>query len=163
MQNTKELMPSNCGAGESKEITPVNLQRNQPWYLLEQLMLKLKFQHFGRPMWTADWVPDAGNDWGHKEKRASEGEMAGWYHQWTWTWANFRRWWEGQGGLACCSLWGCKEQNMTGQLNNNGPIQLSSEVFFKFGHERLSLIIFLQEVKSNFPSFECELDLVTGF
>ena len=26
---------------------------------------------------------------------------------------------EGQGGLACCSPWGCKEQDMTEQLNNN--------------------------------------------
>lgn len=25
-----------------------------------------------------------------------------------------------QGGLACCSTWGCKESNMTGQQNNNG-------------------------------------------
>ena len=26
---------------------------------------------------------------------------------------------EGQGGLACCSPWGHKELDMTGQLNNN--------------------------------------------
>ena len=25
---------------------------------------------------------------------------------------------EGQGGMACCSPWGCKESDMTGQLNN---------------------------------------------
>ena len=24
---------------------------------------------------------------------------------------------DGQGSLACCSLWGCKEQDMTEQLN----------------------------------------------
>ena len=29
-------------------------------------------------------VPDAGKDWGQKEKRASEDEMAGWHHQCTW-------------------------------------------------------------------------------
>ena len=29
---------------------------------------------------------------------------------------------EGQGGLACCSPWGCKELDMTQQLNsNNNP------------------------------------------
>ena len=27
---------------------------------------------------------------------------------------------EGQGSLACHSPWGCKESNMTYQLNNNG-------------------------------------------
>ena len=26
---------------------------------------------------------------------------------------------EGQGGLVCCSPWGCKELDMTEQLNNN--------------------------------------------
>ena len=26
---------------------------------------------------------------------------------------------EGQGGLACCSPWCCKELDMTGRLNNN--------------------------------------------
>ena len=26
---------------------------------------------------------------------------------------------EGQGGLACCSPWGCKESGMTEQLNYN--------------------------------------------
>ena len=26
---------------------------------------------------------------------------------------------EGQGGLACCSLWGLRELDMTWQLNNN--------------------------------------------
>ena len=26
---------------------------------------------------------------------------------------------DGQRGLACCSLWGCKESDMTEQLNNN--------------------------------------------
>ena len=25
---------------------------------------------------------------------------------------------EGQGGLACCSPWGCKESDTTGQMNN---------------------------------------------
>ena len=26
---------------------------------------------------------------------------------------------DGQGGLACCSPWGCKEADMTERLNNN--------------------------------------------
>ena len=28
---------------------------------------------------------------------------------------------EGQGGLACCGPWGCKESDMTDQLNNSLP------------------------------------------
>ena len=30
---------------------------------------------------------------------------------------------EGQGSLACCSLWGCKESDTTEQLNNNTDIK----------------------------------------
>ena len=53
-------------------------------------------------------------------KRASEDEMAGWHHQ-----CNEHELGqtpgdgEGQGGLMCCSPRGCKESDMTGQLNNN--------------------------------------------
>ena len=55
-----------------------------------------------------------------EKKRASEDEMAGWHHQ-----CNRHELGqilgdsEGQGGLACCSPWGCKESNMTELLNNN--------------------------------------------
>ena len=31
---------------------------------------------------------------------------------------------KGQGGLACCSLWGLKESDMTGRLNNNNKYEL---------------------------------------
>ena len=40
--------------------------------------------------WLIAKVPDAGKDWGQKEKRMSEDEMA-WMAslmQWSWTWAN---------------------------------------------------------------------------
>ena len=41
--------------------------------------------------------------------------------QWTWTWANPGNG-EGQGGLTCCSPWGHRESEMTGQLKNNNEI-----------------------------------------
>ena len=65
-------------------------------------------------------VPDAAKDWEQKEKKAWEGEMAEWHHQ-----CNGHELGqilgdgEGQGGLACCSPWGCKEPDMTGRLSNN--------------------------------------------
>ena len=34
---------------------------------------------------------------------------------------------EGQGSLACCSLWGCKESDTTERLNNNGFEKLVSQ------------------------------------
>ena len=65
-------------------------------------------------------VPDAGKDWGQKEKRALEDEMPGWHH-----WCNGQEFGqilgdsEGQRGLACCRPWSNKESNVTGWLNNN--------------------------------------------
>ena len=65
-------------------------------------------------------VPDAGKDWGQKEKRASEDETTGLYHQ-----CNEQEIGqtpgdgEGQGGLACCSPWSHTESDMTGQLNDH--------------------------------------------
>ena len=55
-----------------------------------------------------------------KEKRVSKDEMAGWHH-----WCSGHELGqtsadgEGQRGLACCSPWGCKELDTTGQLNKN--------------------------------------------
>ena len=49
-----------------------------------------------------------------------EDEMVGWHHQ-----LNGREFeqalgdGEGQGSLACCSPWGCKELEMTERLNND--------------------------------------------
>ena len=72
--------------------------------------------------WLIGKVLNAGKNWGQKEKRASEDEMAGQHHQ-----CNGQELGqtpdcgEGQGGLACCSPWGCKKSDMTGQMNNNLP------------------------------------------
>ena len=62
---------------------------------------------------------DAGKDWGQEEKGMTgwDGWMAS-LTQCTWVWANSRDS-EGQGSLACCSPWGCKELGMTEWLNNN--------------------------------------------
>ena len=45
-----------------------------------------------------------------------------------------------QGGLACCSPWGCKESDMTGQLNNNPyaflpPLQVGCPLSTRFSLE----------------------------
>ena len=64
-------------------------------------------------------VPDARKDWGQK-KRVSEDEMGGWHHQCHGhelgqTLGDG----EEQGGLGCCSPWGCKVSDMIAWLNNN--------------------------------------------
>ena len=88
---------------------------------LEGLMLKVKLQSFGHLMQRAGlfkWKdPDVGKDW-RQEKRTTEDEMVGWHH-----WLNGHEFeqtpgvGEGQGGLVCCSPWGCKQSDMTEWLN----------------------------------------------
>jgi len=46
------------------------------------------------------------------EKRATEDEMVGWHHQLSGhELGKLQEMVEGQGSLACCSPWGCKESD----------------------------------------------------
>ena len=83
------------------------------------LMLKLKLQYFGHLMWRVDSLgkTDAWRDWGQEEKRMTEDGMAGWRHrlnghEFEWTPGVG----DGQGCLACCNSWGCKESDTTEPL-----------------------------------------------
>ena len=64
--------------------------------------------------WFVGKDPDAGQDWRQEEKGPTEDEMVGWHHQ-----LNGHEFEQalgvddGQGSLACCSPWGCKESDMT--------------------------------------------------
>ena len=85
-------------------------------YSLEGLMLKLKLQHFGHLMRRADSLEktDAEKDWRQEEKGTTEDEMVGWHHRLSRH--EFEQTpgdGEGQGNLACCSPWCCKELDMT--------------------------------------------------
>ena len=96
------------------------LKEINPGISLEGMMLKLKLQYFGHLMWRVDSLEktDAGRDWGQEEKGTTEDEMAGWHH---WLDAHESEWTlgvgDGQGGLACCSSWNCKESDTTEWLN----------------------------------------------
>ena len=57
------------------------LKEISPEYILEGLMLKLKLQYCGHLMWLTGKDPDAGKDWGQKEKVMTEDEIVGWYHR----------------------------------------------------------------------------------
>ena len=68
---------------DSKKIKPVNFKGNQPCILIRRTDIEAEAPVF----WSSDAnsqltgkVPDAGKDWGQKERRASEDEMAGWHH-----------------------------------------------------------------------------------
>ena len=92
---------------DSKEIKPVNPQRNQPWNLLEGLMAEAE----APILWPSDaksWLygndHDAGKDWGPEEKEGTEDELAGWHHQLNgYEFEQTLGDGEGQGSLVCCS------------------------------------------------------------
>ena len=83
-------------------------------------MLKLKLQYFGYLIRRDDIRkdPDAGKDGRQEEKGTTEDDMVGWHHR-----LNGHEFEQasgvvdGQKSLACCSPWGCKELDMTEQLN----------------------------------------------
>ena len=107
---------------ESKEIKPVNLKGDQPCMFTGRTDTEAEAPIF----WLSDvnrWlirkVPDAGTDQGQKERRASEDEIVGWYHQ-----CNEHELGqtpgddEGWGRLECFSPWGL-HGDMIGQLDKN--------------------------------------------
>ena len=101
------------------------LKEINPEYSLEGLMLKLKLQSFDHLMWRADSLEktlklgkiDGRRRRGIQKMRWFDGLMTS-LMQWTWIWANSRRWWR-TGNPGICSPWGHIELDRTEGLNNN--------------------------------------------
>ena len=102
------------------EIQLVYSEGDQPWDFFGRNDAKAETSVLWPPhakSWLIGKDPDAGRDWGQEEKGTTEDEMAGWHH-----WLNGResQWTpgvgDGQGSLACCDSWGCKESDTTEQL-----------------------------------------------
>ena len=120
-------MRSNCGTGEDswesfglQETKSANPKGNQPWIFTDDEVEvpilwppDMKSQLIGKD-------PDAGKYWRQEEKGTTEAKTAGWHHQ-----LDERKFeqtlgdGDGQGSLACWSPRGCKEPDMTEQMNNN--------------------------------------------
>ena len=104
-----------------KEIQPVHSEGDQPWDFSWRNDAKAEAPVLWPPhakSWFIGKDTDAGRDWGQEEKGTTEVEMAGWHHRLDghdseWTPGDG----DGQGGLACCSSWGCKESDTTERLN----------------------------------------------
>ena len=96
-------------------------KENNPEYSLEGLRLKLNRQYLGYLMWRADSLEktDAREDWGQEEKGMIGDEVVGRHH--CLSGHEFEQApgdGEGQGRLAFCNPWGCKELDTTEWLNN---------------------------------------------
>ena len=99
--------PLNC-----KEIQPVHPKGNKSWIFIGRTDVEAETP----VLWPSDvkkwriWKdPHAGKDWRREEKGTTEDEMVGWHHRldghgFGWTPGVG----DGQGGLACCSPWGCR-------------------------------------------------------
>ena len=102
---------------DCKEIKPVNCKGNQSWIFIGRTDAEspilwppdVKNQLIGKD-------PDAGKDWRWEEKGTPEDEMVGWHHRLD-EFEQALGVGDGQGSLACCSPWGCKESDTTEWLN----------------------------------------------
>ena len=139
----------NCGVGEFS-LKSLRLQRdqtsqskgNQSWFFFFFSVLNIPWKD-----WCWSWSsntsvtwckelthwkknPDAGKDWTQEEKGATEVEMVRWHH-----WLNGHEFEPdagvggGQGSMVCCSPWGCKELDTTGQLNWLIPLWIPDLIF----------------------------------
>ena len=114
-----------------KEIQPVHPKRGQFWVFIGRTDVEAETLILWSPdvkSWLIWKDPDAGKDWGQKEKGTTEDEMVGWHH---WLDGHGFGWTlgvgDGQGSLACCDSWGHKESDTTEQLNWTGDMSLGKK------------------------------------
>ena len=120
---------------DCKEIQPVHPKGDQSWVFIGRTDFEAETPILWPPdvkSWRIWKDPDAGKDWGQKEKGTTEDEMIGWHHRlnghgFGWTLGVG----DGQGGLACCSSWGRKESDMTERLNWTDTASNPFRVFLK--------------------------------
>ena len=106
---------------DCKEIQPVHPKADKTWVFIERTdVLAETAIHW--PPDSKSWLiwkdPDAGKDWGQEEKGTTEDKMVGWHHGLN---GHGFGWppgvGDGQGGLACCGSWACRESETTERLN----------------------------------------------
>ena len=110
------LSPWDC-----KEIQLVHSKGDQSWVFIGRTDAEAEAPILWPPhakSWLIGKDPDAGKDWRQEEKGTTEDEIVAWHHQ-----LNGHEFeqapgvGDGQGGLACCSPWSCKELDTSEWLN----------------------------------------------
>ena len=97
---------------DCKEIQPVDPKGNQSWIFIGRTDAETEAPILWPPDVKSRLIgkdPDAQKDWREKEKGMTEDEIVGWHHP--------PGVGNGQGSLACCSPWSCKESDTTERLN----------------------------------------------
>ena len=102
---------------DCREIQPVHPKGDQFWMFIGRTDAKAETPILWPPdanSWLIGKDPDAGKGWKQEVKGPTEDEMVGWHHRFNGHELEQTQWdGEGQGNLACCSPWGCKELDMT--------------------------------------------------
>ena len=105
---------------DCKEIQPVHPKGDQSWIFIGRTNAEAEVPIIWPPdvkNWLIWKEPVAGKDWRGAEKGMTKDEMVGCHH-----WLDGHEFEQapgvddGQGSLACCSPWGCKESDTTEQL-----------------------------------------------
>ena len=104
-----------------KERQPVHPNGDESWVFIGSTDVEVETPILWPPdakSWLIWKDPDAGKDWGQKERGMTEDGMVRWYH---WLDGHGFGWTPGVGdvlgGLACCGSWGRKQSDTTEWLN----------------------------------------------
>ena len=142
-----------CGVGEDSWQS-LGLQGNQTshpkgnqsWIFIGRIDAEadaaILWRHDGKSQLLRE-DPDAGKDWRQEEKRMTEDKIIGWHHKLDGhEFEQALGFGEGQGSLACCSLWSHKELDTTEQLNWSELnwtyviLRWSSDIGLQTSHDR---------------------------
>ena len=143
---------------DSKQIKSGDPEENQPWLFPGRTDGEAEAPILWPPdveNWPIGKDPDAGKDWGQKEKGETEDEMVGWHH-----WLSGHEFEQTLGdsgrerSLACCSPLGLKELGMTLWLNGNNKW---SDILLYVGLKLLSWRMYSDKSLSEklLRKFEC--------
>ena len=122
---------------DCKEIQLVNPKGNQSWIFIGRTDAEAEAPILWPPdmkNWLFREDPDAGKDW-RQEKGLTEDEMVSWHH-----WPDGHEFeqalWigDGQGSLASCSPWGCKESDMIEWLDWTDTKMKTVKMLVFMGH-----------------------------
>ena len=106
---------------DCKEIQLVHPKGDQSWVFIGKTDVEAETPILWPPdakSWHIGKDPDASKDWGQEAKGMTEDELVRWHHRLNGhEFGQARGVGDGQGGLACCGSWGCKESDMTERLD----------------------------------------------
>ena len=113
---------------DSKKIKVVNPKGDQPWQFIGRTNAEaLTLWPSDAKSWFIGKDPDAGKDWRQEERRGSQTVrcLDGIINSMDMSLSKPR---ETVKDMVCCCPWGCRELDMTEQLNNNN----SNNIFYLY-------------------------------